>query len=360
LTRERPGTKPEQPAQGQAGATLGSGASLFSGQDQVPGAAIESQFRPFHSWVEASGSRRQIDELVAQLSDIRDNLITSANVPGQASQANALLQSQVQRFRASANQLPDPFKDQLLRVAGAFQTDVDNSELGQLSKALGDQVTGACQQVVNGRYPFTRGAPNEIALADFGRVFGPNGVFDKFFQTSLQKYADTSKQTWTWRADMPVTKSLSPGLLRGFQQASQIRDAFFAGGPQPQIAITVYPPVLSGTGVTAKFEMNGQTVTTQAGTSVSPQAVNWPAGGGRSAVALSYDPPVGAPATLERSGAWSFFRLLDAGAPTPRADRLIATFIVGGRELQYQFSFGSRLNPYTLPALREFRCPAGI
>jgi type VI secretion system protein ImpL len=374
LSRDRPagkaaaGAGKPPPAQ-QASA----GASLFAGADRSPGAAIEAAFRPFHSWVEASGGRRQIDELVAQLSDIRDNLITSANVPGQASQANVALQTQVQRFRAIANQLPDPFKDQMLRVASSFQTDVNNSELGQLSKALGDQVTGVCQQVVNGRYPFARGS-NEISLSDFGRLFGPNGVLDRFFQTNLQKYADTSKATWTWRHDQPLTQSLSPTLLRQFQHAAQIRDAFFAGGPLPQIMITVYPPVLSGSGVSAKLEVAGQTATSQAGTSVSSQAMTWPAGGGRSAVIFSVDPqPVATsgflgstpseppqPAVLERNGAWSLFRLLDAGAPVRRGDRLIATFVVGWRELQYQFSFGSRLNPYNLPALREFRCPAGI
>ncbi len=377
LTKERPGFKRDAapgaaPGGAAAAPAANPGAALFTGDGPVPGAAIEAQFRPFHAWVEASGSRRQIDELVAQLSDIRDNLLTSANVPGQASQANVALSAQVQKFRASANQLPDPFKDQMMRVAGAFQTDVDNSELGQLSKALGDQITNSCQQVVNGRYPFTRGASSEIALQDFGRIFGPNGAFDKFFQGSLAKYADTSKASWTWRPDQPVTKSLSPGLLRQFQQAQQIREAFFAGGTLPQVAITVYPPVLSGTGTTAKFELNGQTVTTQAGTSVSPQAVNWPAGGGRAAVLLSYDPPPAAtfpgtapppalpPAVLERTGAWSLFRLLDAAGPVQRGDRLVASFVVGGRELQYQFSFGSRQNPYSLPALREFRCPAGI
>ena len=122
--------------------------------------------------------------------------------------------------------------------------------------------------------------------------------------------------------------------------------------------------------MTSKLEVAGQTVTTQAGTSVSSQAMQWPAGGGRSAVILSVDPPspglLGSsapalqPAVLERSGAWSLFRLLDAGAPVTRGDRLVATFYVGGRELQYQLSFGSRLNPYNLPALRDFRCPAGI
>jgi type VI secretion system protein ImpL len=52
--------------------------------------------------------------------------------------------------------------------------------------------------------------------------------------------------------------------------------------------------------------------------------------------------------------------MLDAASPIQRNDRLIATFIVGGQELQYQFSAGSLHNPLHLPALREFRCPNGI
>ena len=66
---------------------------------------------------------------------------------------------------------------------------------------------------------------------------------------------------------LAVTSSLKR-ILRG---RLPFGDAFFAGGPQPQIAITVYPPVLSvltGTGVTAKFETAGQNVTTQAGQQV--------------------------------------------------------------------------------------------
>ncbi len=382
LTKERPGFKRDakdpaaKPAAGvslsspAAAATASPGAALLE-SDKIPGAAVEAEFRAFAAWVEASGGRRQVDEFVAQLSEIRDNLLSSANVPSQAPQANAMLQTQVQKFRALANQLPDPFKDQMMTVAGAVQTDVNNSELGQLSKALADQVSGACKQVVEGRYPFVKGGSSEIAMADFGRVFGQGGILDKFFQTSLAKYTDTSRPEWKWRVDQPLTRSLSAGLLRQFQQAQEIREAFFSGGPMPMMSVTVLPPALSGTGVTARFEISGQTVITQAGTSIAPQAMTWPAAGGRTAAIFSYDAqpsivpgvaptPPPPPAILERGGAWSLFRMLDAGAAVQRGDRLVATFVVGPRELQYQFSFGSRKNPYTLPALREFRCPAGI
>jgi type VI protein secretion system component VasK len=258
-------------------------ASLFPDQDQAPGAKIEAQFQPYHEWVEGNSTHRPIDELVAELSEIKDNLITSATVPSDAPQANALLAPLVQKFKANASRLPDPFKNMLLGAAAAFEKDVNNSELGRLSKALGDQVLSQCQQVVPGRYPFARSASSEIALADFGRLFAPGGIIDGFFKGFLAKYADTSKREWTWRPEQPLSKSLSLATLKEFQRAAQIRDAFFpSGGNMPTVNLLVFPPVLSGVGVSAKLEVNGAVVATQAGTSVVPQAIQWPgAGGGR-------------------------------------------------------------------------------
>jgi type VI secretion system protein ImpL len=65
-------------------------------------------------------------------------------------------------------------------------------------------------------------------------------------------------------------------------------------------------------------------------------------------------------ATLERTGAWSLFRLLDNASPTKTGDRLVASFILGGRQLQYSFTVGSALNPFTVLALRDFHCPTGM
>ena len=67
-----------------------------------------------------------------------------------------------------------------------------------------------------------------------------------------------------------------------------------------------------------------------------------------------------APSTLERSGAWSLFRLLDGSGARRQGDWIVASFIVGGRELHYQFAEARCAIPSRLPALREFRCPSGI
>jgi type VI secretion system protein ImpL len=375
LTRERANVVKKKDGEAAPGAIL-----LNQGQIGAPGSQIESQFRPLNEWVEGASPSRPIDQLIGRLNEIKDNLILSASVPAEAAHANAQLQAQLQNLKSQAARLPEPFNGMMTRAAGSFESDVNNSELSQLTRSLGDQVTGVCQQLVPGRYPFDRSTRSEIALVDFGRLFMPNGVLDKYFQQSLAKYADTSKHAWNWRADSAFARTLSSTTLMQFQRAAQIRDAFFAtGGNMPSISMQIFPPVLSGNGVTARFEINGMAVVTQAGTSVMPGALLWPgaAAGGRTAITLSADPtpatapaglqlqpqpqpPAPAPAVLEKTGAWSLFRLLDTAGAAQRGDRLVASFIVGGRELQYQIAVGTSVNPFTLTALREFRCPTGL
>jgi type VI secretion system protein ImpL len=363
--------------------------ALFSDQGGAPGAKIEAKFRLFQEWVTGDPGHRPIDDLINQLNAIRDNLITAATVPNESQKANAALAPQVQKLKATAPRLPEPFRTMLLAAANSFEKDVSNAELNRLSKDLGDQLSGSCQQLVNGRYPFARNATTEIGLGEFTRLFAPGGLIDGFFKQNLAKYADTSKRDWIWRQDQSIAKSLSPGALREFQRAAQIRDAFFPpGSVAPQVNLMVLPPVLSGVGLTSKLEVNGAVVTSQSATAVTQQALLWPGstGAGHVAVSLLADQQATAPggpslvdlasggaqrpqtapasqtqlATIERNGAWALFRLLDSARASKSGDKLNVSFILGGRELQYTFIAASSVNPITLPALREFHCPTGL
>ncbi|WP_034996129.1 type VI secretion system membrane subunit TssM [Beijerinckia mobilis] len=375
LTRERKPKKEDGDGKGGSGPRLII-SEIFPGRgDRPPGEEIEKAFLPLQIWLDGSGTRRPIDEMLAELNDIKDNLITSATLPENSPQANAALAQQLKKFRGTADRLPEPFRAMLTNSADALDRAVIDSELEHLSAAFAEQVASACQQVVPGRYPFVKGATSEIALADFGRLFGPNGIFDSFFKQALAKYVDSSKIVWTYRSAFPLTAKLSAATLREFQRAAQIRDAFFpTGGNLPNIALTVYPPPLSGPGMVAKLETNGQEVSTSAGTSVVPRSIQWPgAGGGRSAVSLSVEPDqnpaisVGfqqpaaqAPIVLERFGAWSLFRLLDAASRSYSGDQLNASFSLGKRTVAFSFQAGSTLKPLTLPALSEIRCPSQL
>jgi type VI secretion system protein ImpL len=377
LTRERPGFgTPDQ--SGEKGAALKpaeNAPSLLRQNDNAPGSGIEAAFRGYHVLFEGDAGRKPIDAIMSNLSAIYQSLTLLATNPAEAARANSDLQLQVSGLRASANRLPQPFQDIMTRAAGFFEADVTTASHEQLSRALGDQVTGACQQIVPNRYPFTKGSDREVPLADFGRLFAPGGIIDRFFQQHLAPLVDQSRRDWAWRQENPLARTLLPATLMEFQRAALIRDAFFStGGNMPSISLNVTPPAINDPGTVARLEVNGAAVESKLGTR-NPVAIQWPgAGGGRTSVSLAQADPAPqfgfgqppsastpAPASvLERNGTWSFFKLLDASAPSQRGDRVTASFIVGGRELQYQFTAGSAQNPLTLGALREFRCPSGI
>jgi type VI secretion system protein ImpL len=256
----------------------------------------------------------------------------------------------------------------MLRAAGAeFEVSLAASTAGQLLTALRDQITPVCQQTIANRYPFTRGSDREVPLLDFGRLFGPNQLLDKFFQQYLAPYADTSRTPWTWRQDTGVGSTLSANTLRDFQRAAEIRDAFFqTGGNMPGVTLAIRPPALSG--ATAKFEAGGTVVASApAGIgaapspgSVSPVPVQWPGPTPHTAISVTSDGLGGQPSILEKNSPWSLFRVLEAGGLSVRGENATANYIVGGRELNYQISTGSVRNPLNLAILREFRCPSGI
>ena len=371
LTRERP--SPGGTAPGTAPAQPRPLPAFLKSTDRAPGAAIETTFKAYHQAVDGEAGRRPIDEVVSGLREISHNLVLAATNPAQRSQANTILQNQVAALRTNAARLPPPFSDMLRGAVGEFEGDVAASTAGQILVALRDQVVPACQQTIANRYPFTRGSEREVPLADFARLFSPNGILDGFFKQFLAPYADTSKAQWTWRTDSGVARSFSPGAIRDFQRAAEIRDAYFqSGGNLPMVSIAVKPSAIAGPNATAKFEIGGTGVVSPAAPAptfpgtpappappASPVTVQWPGPSPRTAIVVQTDPNV-PPSVLERSGAWSMFRMFEAGSLQVRGETATTTFIVGGRELQYQLTSASTRNPLNLAALREFRCPTGI
>ena len=135
----------------------------------------------------------------------------------------------------------------LLTASSDFDGDLTNGVRAQLRRALGDQVTGVCQQIIGNRYPFVK-TDRDVALGDFGKLFGAGGILDRFFSGNLTQYVDLSKHDWSWRMDTPVGKALSnsTGTLRDFQRAAQIRETFFGnGGTMPSLTLSITPPQLA-------------------------------------------------------------------------------------------------------------------
>jgi type VI secretion system protein ImpL len=329
---------------------------LLGPQGAPPGAYIEGQFKPFHQAVEGDGVRAILSDLTA----IANSQQTIQLNPAQKEQIDAALRNQLAQFKNDALRMPSPFNKMLLEAANPIEKGVATAIYRQIRDEFQNAVFGPCQQLAN-RYPLVRTARDDIPLKEFGQLFGGGGYFDDFFRNRLRQYADTSQREWKWRQDNDVARQMSAETLRQFQRAAQIKDAFFpTNGNYPSIQLTVTPPFLGADSV-AKLEINGVPVTSGNLPNPAPVPVAWPGAPGRTAVSLTapgiqLSEQLPTPANSQ----WALFRLIDKAAKYPRPNGITASWSLAARDVQFQFATGSLFNPFQLPALTEFKCPATL
>ncbi len=108
------------------------------------------------------------------------------------------------------------------------------------------------------------------------------------------------------------------------------------------------------------LDVDGQIVKYSHGPQV-PQAVQWPGPRGSTQVRIQLTPPA-TRGLGPFEGPWALFRMFDQVKieATPQAEKFIATFVVDGRQAQFEVTASSVRNPFRLQELEHFQCPAGL
>ncbi|MER8411623.1 type VI secretion system membrane subunit TssM [Mesorhizobium sp. M1342] len=334
------------------------GTGSLSAQNQNPGANIEARFRPFQALVSGAAGHRPIDALTQNFRDIYQSLQLATDVPSQTERVNANLQLQIATLRANVSRLPKQLGRMVNATADEFEGNVTETSVANLNQMLDQTVTQPCEAAVNGRYPFARNGTEDIAMADFAKLFAPGGLMDRFFAQNLASLIDMTGQDWSWKQDARFGRDLSKSTLKNFQLAAEIRSAFFPqGGSVPSVSVTFTPFSLHGDADAAVLDVDGQTVqSNQAGN--MPSIVTWPSGAASGSASLSLTPEMpGRESAIKFEGPWALKRLLDKAAVTGHDSNMQARFVIGGRDVTYTLQTGSGSNHFFLPALSGFSCP---
>ncbi|WP_027035535.1 type VI secretion system membrane subunit TssM [Mesorhizobium ciceri] len=334
------------------------GTGFANAENQNPGTNIEAQFRSFQALVSGPAGHRPIDALTQNFRDIYQSLQLATDVPSQTERVNANLQLQIATLRANVSRLPKQLGRMVNATADEFEGNVTETSLASLNQMLDQTVTQSCEEAINGRYPFAGNGSEDIAPADFAKLFAPGGLMDRFFAQNLASLIDMSGQDWNWKQDARFGRDLSKSTLKDFQLAAEIRSAFFPqGGSVPSVSVTFTPFSLHGDADAAVLDVDGQTVqSNQAGN--APSTVSWPSGTASGSASLSLTPEMpGRESTIKFEGPWALKRLLDKATVTGGDSNIEARFVIGGRDVTYTIQAGSGPNPFLLPALSGFSCP---
>jgi type VI secretion system protein ImpL len=254
----------------------------------------------------------------------------------------------------AAKQLPPPVDDMIGKF-GVHTVAVASTQAHvDLARRFRNEVSSECQKLVAGRYPLSREGTGDVALEDFAQVFGPEGVFEKFFHENLEPLVDTSSSPWRWRqGGAPIGGATA--LLRQFELARAIREAYFKEGASvPQARFSLTPESLDAGATRFTLTLQGQSLEYRHGP-LQSQPFVWP--GSTTDASVRFEAGGGSAAGPVSQGPWAWFRLLDAGrVERVSATRYRITFAAGGHSMRVILDAASSRNPFGRDLFTGFRC----
>jgi type VI secretion system protein ImpL len=362
--------EPEKPSDPAATSTLKKtvDAIFKEGKEQVglsnvrPGAQVTAHFEPIRRLVDGDPGSAPIDRVINQIGAIQKQLSSVGTSFGDVSPLEALTKTGqgdlMTSLQQDAKTLPPAVGAIVTQITGRASAIATTAAGNELQNRYRQDVVAVCQQLAGGRYPFAASSMSDVAVQDFTQLFGPNGVFDRFFKTYLQNVADTTRTPWVWRtSESGASVGVSTAVLRQFELAQRIRDRFFAGSPTLQVNFSVTPTKLDAAVSRFILEIDGQRITYQH-EAERTQPVRWP-GPMPGAAAVTFEDRASGRPNIVFQGAWAWFHLLDAAQIRPESDlRYEVTFEKGGYTALVRIEASSVLNPFGQRDLQQFRCEA--
>jgi type VI secretion system protein ImpL len=350
-----------QGAAGKVASYLPGGKSASGPADQVR-LRITLHFAGVHKLVAGEGGGAPIDRVLQKLGELQKKVEAVGPQVGKNTPLDPATQAGISTLasdlKAQADGLGGPIGAFVNQVTGSVTAIVVSGARGDLTKQYVQEVVIPCRQRVDGAYPLMPGAPTEATPEDFGAVFGFDGVFDRFFKSTLDPHVNTATRPWTWRESLGGATVGTVSMLRQFELARQIRDNFFRPGSQ-MLEVQFRATSIDLDAETTKFtlKIDGQSVEDNHGPTRSV-AMTWPGKGEREAVATFLDRSA-VPPTIQHGGNWAFLRLLaDAGPIEKESEsRFVITLQKGGHSARVRLEAVSNLNPIgRRDMLQQFRC----
>lgn len=322
-----------------------------------PGTQCTAHFEPIRRLLEGPPGGTQLDRVLAALREMHTKLKATGTGVGDVNPLDVIAGGGAETLKAielEAKQLPPPLNEMMSKIGGQTTGAVEGAARGELVQRYNQQVLRQCRELIDGRYPFTRGSGVDLPLGDFGQVFGTGGVFDVFFRDNLKSLVDTTRTPWRWREGAPAG---SESMLRQFQSVEKIREVFFRSGSQtPEVRFNVAPGTLDASVARFAMDVDGQMFEYRHGPAQS-RSIAWPGNNGVGQASVVFEDRSGVGPSMRYNGPWALFRLLDQAKVQKESDTSFnVEFASEGRAAEISLQANSVRNPFARPELMRFRC----
>ncbi|ANY19388.1 Intracellular multiplication and human macrophage-killing [Tsuneonella dongtanensis] len=333
------------------------GASGAGGGGASADAQIAAHFADLNAWVGDGKAAGPIDQFIDQVRESFKQVLVAQSA-GAGGDSGAALAQAMAPLQQSALQVPDMVQSFAQDVAKGGSAAQVGALQGETAVAWQDTVLPACQQAIDGKYPFDNASLEDAGLAQVRETLGPGGMLMTFVNQRLGQYLDRGDEYWRWRDDDPIASGFSPVSPANFQKAAVLQEAFSEGLPLEFELVSIGSKVsrveLSTGGVTLRFGANDD----------EPKQIAWQLGGGlvRSSEMKIYSAAEGNGEEViwrhSKEGPWSLFRVLDRADKRNKGEGQIeATFNPGAAKAVFRISFPPSQNPFSGGGLWSMKCP---
>jgi type VI secretion system protein ImpL len=335
-----------------------------SGKPIDPAQQVDLHFKDLHTYVTAPDQSRPspMEATIQKFAAMYQNYnqvatggSPSASLLGQTGAASTSASAQLSTLPPET---PKPVAAMLGGVAQSARQVERHGAGDELSAAWAAKVYPLCEAAFN-RYPLIPTSAQDVPVDDFAKLLGPGGMMDQFFAQYLKSFVDITSKPWKWKSPDQIPSGLSPASLAEFERAAQIRDALFGEGKQVLVHFQLVPVSLDPKIGQTSVDIGGDRLVSNHGPA-EKQLFQWPGSTGKTLVRVTMTPAGGGNEQVyEKDGPWALLRLLDVAkiSPEGQPDKFRIAFTGAGGVAAFELTASSVNNPFTMTALRSFRCP---
>ncbi|HEX8446834.1 MAG TPA: type VI secretion system membrane subunit TssM [Sphingomonas sp.] len=214
-----------------------------------------------------------------------------------------------------------------------------------------------CRSILAQGFPFGPNRARQVSIDDFSRLLRPGGLVDTFQKTNLAGHVDI--RSWTLTSSGRAL-GLSPAAIREFQKADHIRTAFFKPGDiRPNVRFLIEPIRIDGDASAVTITVDGTPATFDRAGRRGVE-LRWP--GSVPGVTLSVQHQgAAAPSVRTWTGDWAFSQMLaDMRLRSVNRTGFVFDMRDGGATGSFRVRILNTVNPFMLPDLQSFACPATL
>ena len=327
----------------------------------APGAIVTAHFQPIHQLQVGEIGKQPIDAILAVIGEIEKQLGTIGPDLGGADSVKAISSETLRGLRRSLEQQAEPLPAHIAKLItdiGRISGQVVVQEgTSIIERQYAQEVLPACREAIANRYPFAMESKVDVPLADFARIFGSEGVFQRFFAKYLAEQVDTTGRAWTTRDG---SASLTRAMLDQFAAAESIRDMFFPGGaPRPTVSFSVTISNVDASSSRFILQIDNRLAEGRPGRPLQTP-MQWPGEPPGAAVATFEGQFIPDKAVIE-AGPWAWLRVIDRNSVPPPDPLGRVTLAIRNPYHHAQVvveAASGRANPFGSLDWRQFSCEA--